>query len=133
MNLPAVPDKLSVFKETVPGGGMWSGVLKRHHTLRITALQSGANVSALFFNSEEKLERYNMPDTLKAQHTAFLTRGYVLYSDMGRILCSIIEDGSGWHDTICGCSNELMVRANMGREIFRSCATVFIEMVVIIF
>ena len=27
-----------------------------------------------------------MPDTLKAQHTAFLTAGRVLYSDMGRVL-----------------------------------------------
>ena len=43
-----------------------------------------------------------MPDTLKAQHTAFLTAGRVLYSDMGRILCSIIADTCGWHDTICG-------------------------------
>ena len=28
-----------------------------------------------------------MPDTLKAQYTAFLTAGRVLYSDMGRMLC----------------------------------------------
>jgi len=28
-------------------------------------------------------ERYNMPDTLKAQHTAFLTAGCVCYSEHG--------------------------------------------------
>ena len=49
-----------------------------------------------------RCERYNMPDTLKAQHTAFLTQGRVLYSDMGRVLCSIIADTCGWHDTVCG-------------------------------
>ena len=43
-----------------------------------------------------------MPDTLKAQHTARLTRGHVLYSDMGRVLCPIMEDSVGWHDTITG-------------------------------
>ena len=43
-----------------------------------------------------------MPDTLKAQYTAFLTAGRVLYSDMGRVLCSIVADTCGWHDTICG-------------------------------
>ena len=32
-----------------------------------------------------------MPDTLKAQHS-FVTKGHCLYSDMGRILCSIVED-----------------------------------------
>ena len=40
----------------------------------------------------DPLERYNMPDTLKAQFTAFLTAGRVLYSDMGRVLASIVDD-----------------------------------------
>jgi urea carboxylase-associated protein 2 len=74
--------------------------------LRLTAEGAGANLSALFFNAdgagERALERYNMPDTLKAQFTAFLTAGRVLYSDMGRILCSITADTCGWHDTVCG-------------------------------
>ena len=46
----------------------------------------GACVSALFYNARDPLERYNMADTLKAQYTAFLTAGRVLYSDMGRVL-----------------------------------------------
>src|SRR4029079_7097065 len=62
-------------------------------------------VSALFFNARDPLERYNMADTLKAQYTAFLTTGRVLYSDMGRILMSIIDDSCGWHDTISGCGD----------------------------
>ena len=55
----------------------------------MTDVDGGANVSALFYNHEDRLERYNMADTLKAQHTAYLTKGFVCYSDMGRILCSI--------------------------------------------
>ena len=94
-------DKL-LWNEALPGGCHWSGVLRRGNTLRITDLQGLANVSALFFNQEEKTERYNMPDTLKAQHTAFLTAGHACYSDMGRVLCSIPEDSCGWHDTFCG-------------------------------
>ena len=50
--------------------------MRRGVTLRLTDLEGGANFSALFYNFEEKTERYNMPDTLKAQHTAFLTRGH---------------------------------------------------------
>jgi urea carboxylase-associated protein 2 len=88
--------------ETLPGGAMTSFVLRRGMTLRLTDPEGGGNVSALFYNADMPLERYNMPDTLKAQFTAFLTAGRILYSDMGRILCSIPEDTAGWHDTLCG-------------------------------
>ena len=60
----------------------------------------GANAGAIFYNSENPTERYNMPDTLKAQHTAHLTRGHVLYSDMGRVLCSVTRDSLGWHELL---------------------------------
>jgi urea carboxylase-associated protein 2 len=91
-----------LWEETMPGGAHWSGLLRRGNTLRLTDLNGAANVSALFFNQEEKTERYNMPDTLKAQHTAFLTQGHACFSDMGRVLCSIPEDTCGWHDALCG-------------------------------
>lgn len=106
--------ELLLWEETMPGGGHWSGLLRRGNTLRLTDLHGGANVSALFYNFEEHNERYNMPDTLKAQHTAFLTKGHVCYSDMGRILCSIPEDTCGWHDTICGISDAEMVKQRYG-------------------
>jgi urea carboxylase-associated protein 2 len=91
-----------IYNETLRGGAMTSLVLKRGTTLRLTDPVGGANVSALFFNAAAPLERYNMPDTLKAQFTAYLTAGRVLHSDMGRALCSITADTCGWHDTLCG-------------------------------
>lgn len=110
---PIAPDRF-LWEERLPGGCHWSGVLRRGTALRLTDLTGRANVSALFYNAEEKLERYNMADTLKAQHTAYLTRGHVCYSDMGRVLCSLIEDTSGWHDTICGVSDAALVREKYG-------------------
>jgi len=104
-----------LWEETVPGGAHGSFVMKRGTALRITDVEGGANLSALFYNQEEKLERYNMPDTLKAQHTAHLTKGFVCYSDMGRVLASVIEDSCGWHDTICGMSNAALVEAKYGK------------------
>lgn len=104
-----------LWEETVPGGTHWSFLMKRGTALRITDVEGGANLSTLFYNQEEKLERYNMADTLKAQHTAHLTRGFVCYSDMGRVLASIIEDSCGWHDTICGTSNAALVEKKYGR------------------
>jgi len=91
-----------LFEEELPGGAMWSHVLRRHHTLRFIDVEGGANVGLLLYNRDQLLERYNMPDTLKAQHTAFITAGRALYSDMGRILCSVSADTCGWHDTVSG-------------------------------
>jgi uncharacterized protein YcgI (DUF1989 family) len=93
-----------LFEETIQPGARWSHVLKRGASLRITDVEGGANVGALFYNFECPTERYNMPDTLKAQHIARLTKDFVLYSDMGRILCSITGDTAGWHDPLGGCS-----------------------------
>jgi len=81
---------------------MWSRVLKRGQVLRISDVDGGGSVAALLFNADRPLERYNMPDTLKAQHIARITTGNVLYSDMGRVLCSVVADSCGWHDTITG-------------------------------
>ena len=83
-------------------GGKWSGVIARGKLIRFTALEEGANVSVLLYHAHNRSERYNMPDTLKAQHTAHLTTGHVLMSDNGRVLASIVEDSLGWHDTISG-------------------------------
>jgi urea carboxylase-associated protein 2 len=104
-----VIDTCILFEETVQPGATWSHVLKPDTTLRITDVSGGANAGALFYNFECPVERYNMPDTLKAQHIARLTTGFVLYSDMGRILCSVVADTVGWHDPIGGCSNDALV------------------------
>ncbi len=84
------------------GGQMWSRVMRRGQLLTLLDVAGGATPAALFYNAVQPLERYNMADTLKAQHTARLTRGHVLYSDMGRVLMSIVEDTAGWHDTFTG-------------------------------
>ena len=100
-----------LWEETVEPGAAWSHVLRRGNSLLITDMEGGANVGAIFYNFECPAERFNLPDTLKAQHVARLTKGCVLYSDMGRILCSITEDTVGWHDPLGGCSNaDLLTR-----------------------
>src|ERR1700676_820296 len=91
-----------VFYETVIGGGKhWSLTVRAGTLLRMIDSEGGANVGMLFYNPQNTLERYNAPDTLKCQHTFKLTKGHCLYSDMGRIFCSIVEDTHGWHDTVC--------------------------------
>ena len=103
-----------MFEEVVQPGATWSHVLKRGTSLRLIDVEGGANVGAMFYNWENPTERYNMPDTLKAQHIAHLTRGHVLYSDMGRVLCSVTDDSAGWHDPLSGCSNAAIVKQKYG-------------------
>jgi hypothetical protein len=112
---PAEP----LWTEELPGDSHWSGVLRRGTSLGLRARGPDANVAALFYNHEQLSERYNMPDTLKAQHTAFLTRGCVCYSDMGRILCSITADTCGWHDTLGGLSDAAQIAAAYGPTRFQ--------------
>jgi uncharacterized protein len=114
--VPDIQSARVLLEEELPGAAMASYVLPRHHTLRFTDLRGGANVSLLLYNRDLFVERYNMADTLKAQHTAFLTKGHALYSDMGRVLCSIPEDACGWHDTITGVSDGESVRARFGER-----------------
>lgn len=94
-----------LYEETVPGGGHTSFVLARGQCLRITDSEGGANVSLLLFNARQTSERLNVPDTLKGQHTAKLTAGHCLYSDMGRVLAAITADSCGWHDALGGVLN----------------------------
>ncbi len=116
MNDPSV-----LWEEIVEGGATWSHVLKRGTALRIIDLEGNANVGGVFYNFECPAERFNMPDTLKAQHIARLTRPFVLYSDMGRILCSITEDTVGWHDPLGGCSNAAAVARKYGGSRYQDC------------
>ena len=118
-------DTSVLWEETVQGGATWSHVLKRGTALRITDSEGGANAAALFYNFECPVERYNMPDTLKAQHVARVTAGLVLYSDMGRVLCSVTGDTVGWHDPIGGCSNAAMVRAKYGEGRYQECRNAY--------
>jgi urea carboxylase-associated protein 2 len=112
--MSAIDSSLVRFTEVIPPGANWSHVLKRGTTLRITDTEGAANVSALFYNFELTSERLNVPDSLKCQHIARLTKGNCLYSDMGRVLVSITEDTCGWHDPLAGCSNARNVATKYG-------------------
>lgn len=109
-----------IWQEHLPGGAHWSGVIRRGTVLRLTDLEGNANVSMLMNNIEVKNERYNMPDTLKAQKTAFLTKPNMCFTDMGRVICSIIEDTCGWHDTIGGLSHAKLVHQKYGDKSYQT-------------
>ncbi len=109
-----------LYADTLPGGKHWSFVMRRNCSLRLIDEDGGANVGMLFYNPENLRERYNAPDTLKCQHTFKLTAGHCLYSDMGRVFCSIVSDSLGWHDTVCGNTTKASVAAKWGTTSYQT-------------
>lgn len=105
-----------LFSDVIPGGCHWSWILPRGVTLRLVALGERANLSLVLYNARQKLERYNMPDSLKAEHTAHYTRGHVLMSDMGCSLASITADSLGWHDPLGMLLNGERLETKYGRH-----------------
>ena len=108
------------YSTQIPAGGHWSLRLKRGTVIRMTDTEGGANIGMLFYNSENFLERYNAPDTLKCQHTFKIGEGHCLYSDMGRIFASVIHDTMGWHDSVCGSSHAEHVEQCYGKRDYQN-------------
>jgi urea carboxylase-associated protein 2 len=115
-----VPEAGTVlYSDRLSGGCHWSLHMRRGTSLRLIDEEGGANVGMLFYNPVNLLERYNAPDTLKCQHTFKLTKGNCLYSDMGRIFCSIVEDSVGWHETVCGNITSKIITEKWGEKSYQ--------------
>ena len=108
-----------IYEDTIAPACHWSLRMRKGTILRLTDNEGGANMGMLFYNPENLLERYNAPDTLKCQHTFKLTKGNCLYSDMGRIFCSIVEDSVGWHETVCGNTTKDIVKQKWGEKTYQ--------------
>lgn len=85
----------------IPGGAAWSVGLRAGRALTLTTTGDGANVSTLVF-AADRLDRMNLPDTLKAQMTARILPPVVLMSDRGQALASVVDSSVDWHDALCG-------------------------------
>ncbi|WP_028217035.1 urea amidolyase associated protein UAAP1 [Paraburkholderia oxyphila] len=120
-DLAALPPIVAPLWTTIiPAGAHWSGVLRRGLALRIVDIEGGANLSAVFHRQEDPLERYNMADTLKAQHTAHFTQGHALYTDMGRVIASITGDTLGWHDPLGGVGDAALFSRKYGETHYQT-------------
>ena len=111
----------SLYTTLLPGSAHWSLRVRRGMQMRFTDKEGGANLSVLMYNPEMLLERYNAPDSLKGQHTFKLSKGNCLYSDMGRVFASIVEDDFGWHDTVCGTLSEKTLKEKYAVRSYQDC------------
>jgi urea carboxylase-associated protein 2 len=95
-----------VWEETLGPGEYAARKLARGTRVRLMNLEGDGCVQLLLLNADMPTERLNIADTVKVQWNAYLGKGKLLLSDMGRVLMSIVDDTCGKHDTFCGASNE---------------------------
>ncbi|CEF54932.1 urea amidolyase associated protein UAAP1 [Acetobacter ghanensis] len=113
-------DDSVLHRETIPGGWYWSTFVPRGQALRLINTAGNNGVSVMLWNADDMSERYNAGDTIKLQWTTCLTTGRVLFSDMGRVLASIIGDTCGFSDTLVGGSTPQSNLRNFGSEGLRN-------------
>ena len=85
----------------IPGAAAWSAPVRAGRVITLTALNDGANASVLIVGAD-RLDRLNIPDTLKSQMSARIKPGMVLMSDRGLALATVLDSTLDWHDCLTG-------------------------------
>jgi len=122
---PVDPARVTL-RETVPGGWYATVAMWRGDRLRLVNVDGDGAAALLAWSLHDASERLNHADTVKIQWSAELRRGRVLFSDMGRVMLSIVEDSSGAHDALMGGSNAAGTLAQYGPGPFRNTRDNFI-------
>jgi urea carboxylase-associated protein 2 len=100
--------------EVVAGGNYTNKVVARGTTIRLTDLAGDACANVLLFNADQPWERLNVADTVKVPWQAYVSAGHPLLSDQGRVLATVVQDGSGRHDALCGTTSRAANTARYG-------------------
>lgn len=116
-----------IWSKTLMPGDRWSGSIGKGKIIRFTAMGDGANLAMLMYNFYNLSEHYNAPDTMKAQHTFFLTKGHAIISDMGRALASIVDDTCGWHDSVTGYTTPAMTDEKYGKTTYEEQGNAYLK------
>lgn len=93
-----------IWQEVIAGGNYSHKVLARGTEITLTDLEGDACANILIYNADQPFERLNVADTVKVQWQVYASTGYLLLSDQGRVLASVIADNSEQHDTLFGAS-----------------------------
>ncbi|MCT2120882.1 MULTISPECIES: urea amidolyase associated protein UAAP1 [Dietzia] len=99
-----VPADRLTWAESIPGGRYTAVVLARGTRIRLTDRDGTACAALMMWRADAPWERLNTADTVKVPCQAYLGTGHPLLSDQGRVLATIVADGSGHHDALCGAS-----------------------------
>jgi urea carboxylase-associated protein 2 len=104
---PGVAAADVLWEETIGAGGCGSQVVPLGARVRFVDLDGDTCGGLLLHRADRPSERLNVADTVKLQWQAYPGPGYLLLSDMGRVLATLVADTGGGHDMFCGTSNRL--------------------------
>lgn len=93
-----------LFSHVISAGAAWTLPLRAGREVLLTA-GAGANLTTLVFGPD-RVDRLNLPDTLKAQMASRVAAPMVLMSDRGLALVSVTASSLSWHDALCGIGAE---------------------------
>lgn len=114
-------------RETIPGGWYWSTALSIGRSVRIVNASGRAAVSLQIWNALEPTERFNAGDTMKIQWSTRIESGRLLFSDMGRVLASVVdEQAGGRHDLLTGAGDAASTLERYARVGLRDTRTNFL-------
>ena len=103
---PGVAAADVLWDEVIGAGGYAdAGDADRGARVRLVDVAGDTCAGLLLHRADHPAERLNVADTVKVQWQAYPGPGYLLLSDMGRVLASVVDDTSACHDTFCGTSN----------------------------
>jgi len=92
------------WQETVAGANYSHMVVARGTEVTLTDIEGDACAHVLAYNAAEPHERLNVADTVKVQWQVYISGGYLLLSDQGRVLATVVADDAESHDSIYGTS-----------------------------
>jgi uncharacterized protein len=118
----------ATFDEVIASGLGFTRLITAGQTLRIVDLEGNQAVDTLFYAASDPTERYSAVDTIREQGNIYLTTGTRLLSTEGRVLCTIVADTCGRHDTLGGaCAAESnQVRYAIEKKFMHSCRDTFL-------
>src|ERR1700730_11135547 len=127
MTVPIKTDHSKIIRrETIAAKGRWSARLEPGQTLTLIDTKGQQAVDFLCYSAELPLDRINLPNTVKLNKSLYITKGSKIYSDLARVMMTVLDDTCGYHDTLAGCcSCEIdLVRYNVVKT--QSCRANFI-------
>jgi urea carboxylase-associated protein 1 len=118
----------AVHDEVLESGLGWTRVLAPGQIFRIVDLEGNQAVDTLFYNADDESDRYSAVDTVREQGNLYLGVGTRLLSTENHLLCTIIADTCGRHDTLGGaCAAESnQVRYAIEKKHMHSCRDTFL-------
>ncbi|MDX6253124.1 MAG: uncharacterized protein QOF10_6484 [Kribbellaceae bacterium] len=101
------------YQHEIPGGAAWSAPIRAGRVMTLTTLAAGANASMLIIGAD-RLDRLNIPDTLKSQMSACIAPAMVLMSDRGTALATVVASSLDWHDCLAGFGHDRQLEERFG-------------------